>query len=154
MLQIDCSCLQTSRWEIFHGFPLLDGKKKSAKRKHHSSLCCLLSSFIIQGYEINCVLSRVELAARAQISERGPWLISLRSPSLSLLVPSLSLSTGDDWVIFQALCLPPLSLEARRFCLLFSPRPFSWITTDALFIQLMTPHPGVYCKEEGKEKAH
>lgn len=57
------------------------------------------------------------------------------------------------WVIFEVLCLALLSMEARGICLLFSSRPLSCITTDALFIRLMTPRPGVYCKEEEKEKA-
>lgn len=47
--------------------------------------------------EMNCVLSRVELAAHAQISKWDLGLISLRSPAWSLLVLSLLVIVDGRW---------------------------------------------------------
>lgn len=46
--------------------------------------------------EINCVLSRVELAARAQISAQDGSLSPTDPPLSSLVLRNSSLSTGDD----------------------------------------------------------
>lgn len=59
------------------------------------SLVC--SHTALTDREMNCALSRVELAAHAQISKRDLGLISLRSPDWSLLVLSLLVIVDGRW---------------------------------------------------------